>query len=302
MKKEGRYISRTLENMSKNLSEQRFGLFLILPSFFILALIALYPILRNLVLSFMEQGRFVGFSNFSALFQDERFRSVLINTAIFCLISVPLELILGLTFALVLHQKFFGRGFARAVSFLPWALPTAVMAVAWKWIFNDTYGVFNDILLRLHLIKEPLAWLGRPNLAFFCIVLAEVWKCTPFVTVIILAGLQTIPLELYEAIRVDGANSWQRFRLITLPLLKPAILVALIFRSIQAFGVFDSIWVLTGGGPGGSTEPISLYIYDTVFRYLKFNYAASMVCFSFIFFLLFILIIYLTFSRRQIEY
>lgn len=288
--------------MSKNLSEQRFGLFLILPSFLILALIALYPILRNLVLSFMEQGRFIGFGNFLALFQDERFRSVILNTALFCLISVSLELILGLIFALVLHQKFFCRGFARTVSFLPWALPTAVMAVAWKWIFNDTYGVFNDILLRLHLIKEPLAWLGRSNLAFFCIVLAEVWKCTPFVTIIILAGLQTIPLELYEAIRVDGANTWQRFRLITLPLLKPALLIAFIFRIIQAAGVFDSIWVLTGGGPGGSTEPISLYIYDTAFRYLKFNYAASMVSLSFVLSLVFIIVIYLFFGRRHVEY
>lgn len=250
----------------------------------------------------MEQGRFIGFGNFLVLFQDERFRSAILNTALFCLISVSLELILGLIFALVLHQKFFCRSFARAVSFLPWALPTAVMAVAWKWIFNDTYGVFNDILLRLHLIKEPLAWLGRPNLAFFCIILAEVWKCAPFVTVIILAGLQTIPLELYEAIRVDGANSWQRFKLITLPLLKPAILIALIFRSIQAVGVFDSIWVLTGGGPGGSTEPISLYIYDTAFRYLKFNYAASMVSFSFVLSSAFIIVIYLFFGRRHIEY
>lgn len=288
--------------MAKHLSEQRFGLLLILPSFIILALVALYPIIRNLILSFMRQGRFIGFNNFLVLFQDQRFRSSFLNTLLFCGISVPLELILGLAFALILHQKFFSRGLVRAVSFLPWALPTAVMAVAWKWIFNDTYGVFNDILLRLHIIKGPLAWLGRPDLAFFCIVLAEVWKCTPFVTVIILAGLQTIPLELYEAIGVDGANTWQRFRLITLPLLKPALLVAFIFRSIQAFGVFDSIWVLTGGGPGGSTEPVSLYIYDTVFRYLKFNYAASMVSFSFVFSLVFILIIYLTFGRRQIEY
>lgn len=288
--------------MNKNLSEQRFGLFLILPSFLILGSVALYPIFRNLVLSFMEQGKFIGINNFLLLFQDERFRSAILNTALFCLISVSLELILGLIFALVLHQKFFGRGIARAVSFLPWALPTAVMAVAWKWIFNDTYGVFNDILLKLHIIKEPLAWLGRPGLAFFCIILAEVWKCTPFVTIILLAGLQSIPSELYEAISVDGAKSWQKFKLITLPLLKPMLLVVLIFRSIQALGVFDSIWVLTGGGPASSTEPISLYIYDTVFRYLKFNYASAMVSLSFVFSLFFALMIYLTLRRRQIEY
>jgi multiple sugar transport system permease protein len=288
--------------MSKNLSEQKFGLLLILPSLIILGLVVLYPVVKNLISSFMEQGQFVGIKNFISLFQDERFIKTSLNTLLFCVISVPLELILGLTFAIILHQRFLARGITRAVSFLPWALPTAVMAVAWKWVFNDTYGVFNDILLRMHIIKEPLAWLGRPNLAFFCIILAEVWKCTPFVTIILLAGLQSIPHELYEAISVDGAKSWQRFRLITLPLLKPMLLVVLIFRTIQALGVFDSIWVLTGGGPAGSTEPISLYIFDTVFRYLKFNYASSMVSLSFAFSLFFVLVIYLALRRNQIEY
>ena len=279
--------------MAKNLSEQRFGLLLIIPSLLILGLVVLFPIVKNLVSGFMEVGR---------LFQDQRFREVAFNTLLFCAISVPLELILGLLIALTLHQRFFLRGFLRAVSFLPWALPTAVMAVAWKWIFNDAYGVFNDMLLKLHIIKEPLVWLGRPGLAFFCIVLAEVWKCTPFVTIILLAGLQSIRLELYEAINVDGAGPWQRFRLITLPLIKPVLLIALLFRTIQALGVFDSIWVLTGGGPAGSTEPISLYIYDTVFRYLKFNYASAMVTVSFVFSLGFILVIYLLLKRSQIEY
>jgi len=279
--------------MAKSLSEQRFGLLLIIPSLLILGLVVLFPIVKNLVSGFMEVGR---------LFQDQRFREVSLNTLLFCAISVPLELILGLAIALILHQRFFLRGFLRAVSFLPWALPTAVMAVAWKWIFNDTYGVFNDILLKLHIIKEPLVWLGKPGLAFFCVVLAEVWKCTPFVTIILLAGLQSIPAELYEAINVDGARAWQRFRLITLPLIKPVLLIAFMFRTIQALGVFDSIWVLTGGGPAGSTEPISLYIYDTVFRYLKFNYASSMVTVSFVFSLSFILVIYLLLKRSQIEY
>ncbi|RKY27821.1 MAG: sugar ABC transporter permease [Candidatus Omnitrophota bacterium] len=288
--------------MPKSFDEQKFGLLLILPSFILLGLVALYPILRNLILSFTENDQFIGIKNFILLFQDERFKSSLFNTLLFCLISVPLQLFLGLVFALILQQRFFTRGFVRTSVFLPWALPTAVMAVAWKWIFNDTYGVFNDILLRLQIIKEPLAWLGKPDLAFFCIILAEVWKCTPFVTVILLAGLQSIPPELYEAISVDGANTLQRFRLITLPLLRPFLLVALVFRTIQALGVFDSIWVLTGGGPGGSTEPISLYVYDTVFRYLKFSYGSTMVIFSFILSLIFVFIFYKFWGDRQIEY
>lgn len=291
-----------MQKNSGNLNEQRFGVLLILPSLIILGLMVLFPILRNLASSFMEQNKFIGINNFLSLFQDERFIRASLNTLLFCIISVPLELILGLVFALCLHQRFLARGIVRAVSFLPWALPTAVMAVAWKWIFNDTYGVFNDILLRMHIIKEPLAWLGRPGLAFFCVILAEVWKCTPFVTIILLAGLQSIPPELYEAVSVDGAKSWQRFKLITLPLLKPTLLVVLIFRTIQALGVFDSIWVLTGGGPAGSTEPISLYIYDTVFRYLKFSYASAMVTVSFVSSLFSTLIIYWVLRRSQIEY
>ena len=179
-------------------SEQRFGFFLILPSLIILSLIALYPILRNLFLSFTKSGQFVGLSNFLLLFRDGRFHTSLFNTFLLCVISVPIQLCLGLIFAIVVHERFFGRELVRTTVFLPWALPTAVIAVTWKWMFNDAYGVFNDMLFRLHLIKEPLAWLGKPNLAFFCIILAEVWKCTPFVTVILLAGLQAIPLELYD--------------------------------------------------------------------------------------------------------
>lgn len=286
----------------KNISEQNFGLLLILPSLIVLGLVALYPLLRNLILSFTENGRFVGFDNFSLLFQDGRFKNSLFNTLLLCAISVPIQLCLGLIFAIILHKKFFGREFLRTTVFLPWALPTAVIAVTWKWIFNDVYGVFNDILLRLHLIREPLAWLGRPNLAFFCVILAEVWKCTPFVAVILLAGLQSIPLELYEAINVDGANTWQKFKLITFPLLRPTLLVALIFRSIQALGIFDSIWILTGGGPGGATESTSLYIYDTVFRYLKFNYGASLVMFNFFISLIFVIIVYTLGRKKQFEY
>jgi len=286
----------------KNISEQKFGLLLILPSLVVLGLVALYPLLRNLVLSFTENGQFVGFDNFLLLFQDERFKNSLFNTLLLCAISVPIQLCLGLLFAIILHKRFFGREFVRTTVFLPWALPTAIIAVTWKWMFNDVYGVFNDILLRFHIINDPLAWLGKPNLAFFCIILAEVWKCTPFVAVILLAGLQSIPLELYEAISVDGANAWQNFKLVTLPLLRPTILVALIFRSIQALGIFDSVWILTGGGPGGSTESISLYIYDTVFRYLKFNYGASLVIFNFIISLIFVLIVYTLGRRKQFEY
>ncbi|OGH59257.1 MAG: hypothetical protein A3G34_02960 [Candidatus Lindowbacteria bacterium RIFCSPLOWO2_12_FULL_62_27] len=195
-------------------------------------------------------------------------------TLAFSLMSVALELALGLVFALLLNAPFRGRGWARAIVILPWALPTAVMAMSWRWILNDTYGVFNDVLLRLGLIDAPVAWLGRPETAFASIVLADVWKTTPFVTLILLAGLQSIPKDLYEALRIDGAGAWSRFRLITLPMLRPAIALALTFRLIQALGVFDLVWVLTGGGPAGRTYTVSLYIYDNLFRYQDPGYGA----------------------------
>jgi multiple sugar transport system permease protein len=282
--------------------EEKLGIVLILPTLLFLAVIALYPIGKNFLLSFTENEEFVGISNFASIFYDDRFRDASLTTLRFFAISVPLELILGIGCALLLHVRFKGRGLFRAAHLIPWALPTVVMAVAWKWIFNDAYGVFNDILMRLAIIHEPIAWLGLPGTAFFSIIVAEVWKCVPFVTIIILVGLQSIPPELYEAMSVDGAGYWQRFRLITLPLLRPAILVALIFRGIQALGVFDSIWVMTGGGPGGSTEPISLYIYSTVFRYLDIGYASSMVTVTFLFSLLFACVAYFGLTRRRVEY
>jgi multiple sugar transport system permease protein len=159
---------------------------------------------------------------------------------------------------------------------VPWALPTAVLALAWKWVFNDQYGVFNQILLSLHLIDQPIAWLGKPGLALASLIFADVWKTTPFMMIIILAGLQNSPGQLYEAASSDGAKSRNRFRLITLPLLFPSIALATLFRSIQSFGIFDLPFVMTGGGPGSATETVAMYTYSTYLRYLDFGYGSAM--------------------------
>jgi multiple sugar transport system permease protein len=161
------------------------------------------------------------------------------------------------------------------VVLLPWALPTAVMALSWAWIFNDSFGVANDLLRRAGLTESPLAWLGRPGLAMAALVVAEVWKTTPFVALIVLAGLQGIPEELLEAARVDGLSAWQRLRHVVLPLLLPSLLVAVLFRGVQAYGAFDIVYVMTGGGPGGSTETVSLYAFQSYFRYLDFGYGSA---------------------------
>lgn len=201
-------------------------------------------------------------------FRDGRFLAALRNTAVFTGASVALETLLGIGAALLLHRAFRGRGIARAVVLLPWALPTAVMALAWAWIFNDSFGVANDLLLRLGLLDRPVAWLSSPGSAMAALVVADVWKTTPFVALIVLAGLQGIPHEVVEAARLDGLNAWQRFRRVTLPLLAPSILAAVLFRLLQAYGAFDVVYVMTGGGPGGSTETVSLYAFQTYFRYL----------------------------------
>jgi multiple sugar transport system permease protein len=183
---------------------------------------------------------------------------------------------LGILFALVLHQRFRGRAVLRAIVLLPWALPTAVMALAWAWIFNDAFGVANDLLRRAGLLAAPIAWLGEPGTAMIAMVLADVWKTTPFVALIVLAGLQGIPESVIEAALIDGLGAWQRLRRIVLPLLLPSILVAVVFRAVQAYGAFDIVYVMTGGGPGGSTETVSLYAFQNYFRYLDFGYGSAL--------------------------
>jgi multiple sugar transport system permease protein len=184
--------------------------------------------------------------------------------------------------ALVLNQSFRGRGIVRTIAIIPWALPTAIMGLAWTWIFNDQFGVVNDLLQRLGLIQTGISWLGEPTLAMMALIIADVWKTTPFISIILLAGLQSIPQDLYEAHSMDGANPWQSFCQITLPLLMPQILIALLFRFAQAFGIFDLVQVMTGGGPAGATETVSIYIYSTVMRYLDFGYGAALVVVTFL--------------------
>jgi multiple sugar transport system permease protein len=155
-------------------------------------------------------------------------------------------------------------------------LPTAVIAVLWTWVFNDQFGVLNALLTRIGLLDSPIAWLARPDTAMGAIIVADVWKTVPFVFVILVAGLQNIPRELYEAMEVDGGGAWAKFRHVTWPHLLPFVFVAMIFRVVQAFAVFDLVWVMTGGGPGGATETVSVYTYQTYMRYLDFGYGSAL--------------------------
>lgn len=284
--------------MTINKREQLTGWLMLIPALLILGLVFIYPILRAFWLSWFTENLgtqlqpvFTGWDNYQRMLGDGRFWQSLSNTAVFTVISVILELVLGLVVALVLNKSFFGRGTVRTIAIIPWALPTAVMGLAWAWIFNDQYGVVNDLLRRLGAIDTGINWLGTPVLAMTALIVADVWKTTPFIAIILLAGLQSISDDLYEAHKMDGASPWQSFYQITLPLLMPQILIALLFRFAQSFGVFDLVQVMTGGGPAGSTETVSIYIYSTVMRYLDFGYGAALVVVTFLLLVLAIAIV-----------
>lgn len=255
---------------------------LLVPAAVLLAATVVLPVLRVVQLSLsrveLHEGihaTWSGLDAFVRLWADSRWRAALGNTVTFTAVSVAVEIVLGTAIALLLHHPFRGRGLARTLVVLPWALPTAVMALAWGWIFNDSFGVANDLLRRVGLLGAPVAWLGRSDTAMAALIVADVWKTTPFVTLIALAGLQSIPQGVLEAARVDGLGGGARLRRIVIPLLAPALLVAGAFRAVQAYATFDLVYVLTGGGPGGATETVSLYAFQNYFRYLDFSYGSA---------------------------
>ena len=194
-----------------------------------------------------DPTEWVGLENYRALFNDQVFRSSLINTLKFTFASVGIELVLGMIIALTINSKFRGRGLVRASMLIPWAIPTVVSATMWDWMYHDVFGVINDLLVnQFGILDSKVAWLANPATSLWAIVAVDVWKTTPFMALLLLAGLQVIPGDVYEAATVDGASKWQQFSQITLPLLRPAILVALIFRTLDAFRVFDVIYVMKG--------------------------------------------------------
>jgi len=223
----------------------------------------------------------VGLDNYLFLLGDSRFWNSLKNTVYFTLVSVTLEMCLGLGIAILLDQAFTGRGWVRALILIPWAIPTVVSARMWEWLYNGEFGLINFFLTQTHLTQQPVNWLGDPLWAIHGAILMEVWKTTPFAAILLMAGLQTIPRDLYHAAKVDGASAWAIFRYIILPSLKPIILVVLLFRTLDAFRVFDAIYVLTGGGPANTTETLSVYAYKVLFQTLQFGYGSTIAVVTF---------------------
>ena len=255
-----------------------------LPAAVLLVLVVVYPIVRTTFFSFTRttldtgfQSEFVGVQNYLRLVSDSRFHTTLWVTTSFTVISVALEFALGLLLALGADSFVRGRGLIRAFFLAPWTLPTAIIAVLWAWIFNDQYGVLNALLTKAHIVQTPIAWLATPTSAMASIIIADVWKTTPFVFLVLLAGIQNVPRELYEAVEIDGGGAWAKFRHVTWPFLLPFVFISLVFRLIQSFAIFDLVYVMTGGGPGGATETVSVYAYQTYMRYLDIGYASAQV-------------------------
>jgi ABC-type sugar transport system permease subunit len=225
---------------------------------------------------------FIGAVNYAEALRDPRFWAALGHTAFFNAVSVTLELGLGLVLALAMNRATRGRTVIRAAVLVPWAIPTVVSALLWRFIFDDQAGIVNAVLSGVGLIRQPIVWFIHPDLAWVPVIVSDVWKTTPFVALLLLAGLQNIDSSLYEAARIDGASSWQQFRHVTLPLLKPAMLVALVFRTLDSVRVFDLVYVLTGGGPGTSTEPIALYTFNSLLQNLRFGYGSALSVITFV--------------------
>ena len=262
------------------INERRTACLFVLPLVGLIVLFILLPVLGTFVNSLFEDASFVAskrfcfLENYKHLGGDPGFGKALKFTLLFTLVSVPLELGLGLAFAMLLNEKIPLRGLVRGCVLVPWAIPAAISGRTWELIYNYSYGLANYVFGELGLVSEPVNWLGTSLGAFMAVVLADVWKTTPFVAIIFLAGLQAIPKTLFEQARTDRANARQMLCKITLPLLRPVLIVALLFRTVDGLRVFDLIYVLTNGGPGGSTASVSHYAY-THFVSGDFGYGSA---------------------------
>jgi multiple sugar transport system permease protein len=252
---------------------------LVAPALAVLLALSIYPLIYSVTISLQQEtasGIVWTLAHFKRLATDNFFRTAMAHTFVYAILALTFEFVLGLALALLLNQQMRGRGVFRASLLVPMMLPTVVVGIVWRLLLNPNFGAINGTLKQLGVDTESLTWTASPRLAFAAVIAVDVWQWTPFVFLVLLAGLQAIPQEPYEAALIDGSSRWQTFRHVTLPLLKPAILIVLLLRTMDLLRVFDQIFILTEGGPGFATEMISLYIYRTAFRFFDFGYAAAM--------------------------
>jgi multiple sugar transport system permease protein len=279
---------RPLERLTDP-SERTLAVLLLAPAFALLALIVVYPIGKLVWNSFFDlrlsggaaAGSFVGLENYALVLKDRDFWGATWNTVLITLITVPGALVVGLGLALLANQPFKRQWPVRLALLLPWALPLAFAGLIFAWFFHTEYGVVNDVLRRAG-DGEPNMWLLQPRWAFAAICITIIWKTSSFMALILLAGLQMIPKSLYEAAEVDGASKWQQFWQVTIPMLMPSIIVALIFRTITALQTFDIPYTMTRGGPGNATETLAMLIHKTTIDYLDVGYGSTLAVFMFV--------------------
>ncbi|MBA8880166.1 carbohydrate ABC transporter permease [Phyllobacterium myrsinacearum] len=255
---------------------------LMLPLLIVMIAIIGWPLVDTVRLSFTDaklvgtEGNFVGFDNYVKMLSGSNFQRTLITTTLFAVLSVGAEMVIGVLAALLLNQQFYGRSILRALMILPWALPTVVNATLWRLIYNPEYGALNAALTQIGLLDAYRSWLGEPGTALTALIVADCWKNFPLVALIALAALQAVPRDITAASMVDGAGAWARFRFVIMPYLAGPLMVALVLRTIEAFKVFDLIWVMTRGGPANSTRTLSILVYQEAFSFQRAGSGASL--------------------------
>ena len=264
--------------------KSRVGYILIAPAIIIILLVIFYPIINvlgmsihKIILTRPEIGNpFIGLTNYLNIIRSNIFWNAVYNSIVWVGVNLCIQMGLGISIALLLNNKFRGRGYFRGLMLIPWATPSVVAVLSWRWMFDAQFGIINALLVRIGILESGIAWLGNPSTAMSAVIVESIWKGTPFVMIIILAGLQTIPQELYDAARVDGAGVYKSFRYLTLPLLKPTVMIAATLTIIYTFNNFNSIWLMTEGGPLRSTETLTILVYTKAFRDFNFGEAAAL--------------------------
>ncbi|MEG0914006.1 MAG: sugar ABC transporter permease [Oscillospiraceae bacterium] len=270
-----------MKNQSQKLRrDTKFAYLISAPMFIYIGIVLMIPVVWGIYMSFTNKvigGKetFIGLQNYIALLKNAQFRKAVCNTVVYTFFSILGKLVFGLIMALVLNSAFRGRNLARALMIIPWTLPNIVAVLNWRWIFSDIGGVANYILRTLGIINHDLVWLGDASLAMFAILLANIWRGTPFFGISILARLQTIPKDYYEAACIDGANIWQKFIYITLPSILDVTLLTMLVSTIWTINEFESVWLLTGGGPSGATEVIGVFSYRTAMTNMQLGLGVS---------------------------
>lgn len=266
------------------------GYLFLLPAFLVFIVLIAYPVFDTIRTSFYEsriqtikQGStFIGLDHYAKMFQDPDMYRSLLFTLKFTIISVMLETVIGMGCALVMNRTFRGQGLIRALILVPWCIPTVVSGLMWSYMFAESYGIVNYILSITRIIKDPIPWITNQNWAFVAVIIADVWKTVPYMSLLLLSGLKTVSSDYIEAASIDGANSVQKFFRIVLPNMKNIVLVAVMFRTISSFRIYDLIKVLTDGGPQNSTKSLTMYAMENYFTYGNLGYGAALATLTFV--------------------